>query len=92
MKCRKPRVTRAPMAATGTSGEFTRKRAGIARRARERALTEIPAEPAAFPEGVCEPASILILLENSLTNPWIRRRVVAGTGASSWPAIRYRGG
>lgn len=67
------------MSGAGTSGEFIGKWVGIAQRARERVLAELPAKPPALQERACEQASILVSLENLMTYPWIARRVAAGT-------------
>ncbi|MSP98616.1 MAG: carbonic anhydrase [Betaproteobacteria bacterium] len=69
----------APTSGAGTSGEFIGKWVGIAQRARERVLDELPAKPPALQERACEQAFILVLLENLMTFPWIARRVAAGT-------------
>ena len=67
------------MGGAGTRGEFIGKWVGIAQRARERVLAELPAKPAALQERACEQASILVSLENLMTYPWIAQRVAAGT-------------
>ncbi len=67
------------MSGAGTSGEFIGKWVGIAQRARERVLAELPAKPPALQERVCEQASILVSLENLMAYPWIAQRVAAGT-------------
>jgi carbonic anhydrase len=67
------------MSGAGTRGEFIGKWVGIAQRARERVLAELPAKPPALQERACEQASILVSLENLMTYPWIAQRVAAGT-------------
>jgi carbonic anhydrase len=60
-------------------GEFIGKWVGIAKRARERVLMELPAKPSALQARACEQAAILVSLENLMTYPWIAARVSAGT-------------
>jgi len=67
------------MSGAGTGGEFIGKWVGIAQRARERVLAELPAKPPALQERACEQASILISPENLTTYPWIAQRVATGT-------------
>ena len=51
----------------------------IARQARERVLRELPNEPAAVQARACEQWAISLSLDNLMSFPWIRERVVAGT-------------
>ena len=67
------------MSGASTRGEFIGKWVGIAQRARERVLAELPAKPAALQDRACEQASILVSLENLMTYAWIAQRVAAGT-------------
>ncbi len=67
------------MRGAGTSGEFIGKWVGIAQRARERVLAELPAKPPALQERACEQGSILVSLENLMTYSWIAERVATGT-------------
>ena len=67
------------MSGTVARGEFIGRWVGIAQRARERVLAELPAKPAALQERACEQASILISLENLMTYPWVAQRVAIGT-------------
>lgn len=67
------------MRSAGTSGEFIGKCVGIAQRARERVLAELPAKSPALQERACEQASILVSLENLMAYPWIAQRVATGT-------------
>lgn len=60
-------------------GEFIGKWVGIAQRARERVLAELPDKPTTLQERACEQAAILVSLENLMTYPWIARRVAVGT-------------
>lgn len=62
----------------GPGGEFIGKWVGIAQRARERVLAELPAKPPALQARACEQAAILVSLENLMTYPWIAERVTAG--------------
>lgn len=66
------------MHGAGPSDEFIGKWVGIAQRARERVLAELPAKPPALQARACEQASILVSLENLMTYPWIAQRVAAG--------------
>jgi carbonic anhydrase len=66
------------MSGDGAHGEFIGKWVGIAMRARERVLAELPAKSSPLQERACEQASILVSLENLMTYPWIERRVAAG--------------
>jgi len=66
------------MSGSGTGGEFIGRWVGIAQRARERVLAELPAKPPALQERACEQASILVSLENLMTYPWIAQRVASG--------------
>ena len=52
---------------------------GIARRARERVLRELPHKPPALQARACEQAAILVSLDNLLSYPWIRERVDQNT-------------
>ncbi len=63
---------------TSNGGEFIGKWVGIAQRARERVLAELPAKPPALQARACEQAAILVSLENLMTYPWIAERVAAG--------------
>jgi carbonic anhydrase len=65
------------MSDDGACGEFIGKWVGIAMRARERVLAELPAKSAPLQERACEQASILVSLENLMTYPWIEQRVTA---------------
>ena len=65
------------MSGASTRGEFIGKWVGIAQRARERVLAELPAKPPALQARACEQASILVSLENLMTYPWIAQRVAA---------------
>jgi len=67
------------MSGAGTTGEYIGKWVGIAQRARERVLAELPAKPPVLQERACEQAAILVSLENLMTYPWIAQRVAAGT-------------
>jgi carbonic anhydrase len=58
--------------------EFIGRWVGIAERARERVLAELPNKPPAVQERACEMASILVSIENLLTYPWIAERVADG--------------
>ena len=62
----------------GPQGEFLGKWIDIARRARDRVLTELPTKPARLQARACEQAAILLSLENLMTYPWIASRVGAG--------------
>jgi carbonic anhydrase len=55
--------------------EFIGTWVGIARRAREQVLRELPHKPAAVQARACEQAAVLISLDNLLSFPWIRERV-----------------
>lgn len=66
------------MNAASNGGEFIGKWVGIAQRARERVLAELPAKPPALQARACEQAAILVSLENLMTYPWIAERVAAG--------------
>jgi carbonic anhydrase len=63
---------------TSNGGEFIGKWVGIAQRARERVLAELPAKPPALQARACEQAAILVSLENLMTYPWIAERVDTG--------------
>ncbi len=63
---------------TGNGSEFIGKWVGIAHRAREQVLVDLPAKPPALQARACEQAAILVSLENLMTYPWIAERVVAG--------------
>ena len=67
------------MSDAGARGEFIGKWVGIAQRARERVLAELPDKPSALQERACEQAAILVSLENLMTYPWIAQRVATGT-------------
>ena len=67
------------MSGAGTGGEFIGRWVGIAQRARERVLAELPAKLPALQERACEQASILVSLENLMTYPWIAQRVATET-------------
>ena len=60
------------------SGEFIGKWVGIAEKARERVLADLPTKPPALQARACEQAAILVSLENLMTYPWIAERVAAG--------------
>lgn len=66
------------MNGVGPSGEFIGKWVGIAQRARERVLAELPDKPPTLQDRACEQAAILVSLENLMTYPWIAERVAAG--------------
>lgn len=66
------------MSGTGSDGEFIGKWVGIAQRARERVLAELPNKPTNLQDRACEQAAILVSLENLLTYPWIAERVAVG--------------
>ena len=66
------------MSESGTGSEFIGKWVGIAQRARERVLADLPAKSPALQARACEQAAILVSLENLMTYPWIAERVVAG--------------
>jgi len=66
------------MNGAGPGGEFIGKWVGIAQRARERVLAELPAKPPALQARACEQAAILVSLENLMTYPWIAERVATG--------------
>lgn len=66
------------MNGTGNGSEFIGKWVGIAQRARERVLVDLPAKSPALQARACEQAAILVSLENLMTYPWIAERVVAG--------------
>lgn len=51
---------------------------GLAQKAKEQVLAELPAKPADMQRCACERAAILLSLENLLTFPWLRQRVEAG--------------
>jgi len=59
--------------------EFIGAWVGIARRAREQVLRELPRKPPAVQARACEQAAVLISLENLLSFPWIRERVDSNT-------------
>ncbi len=63
----------------GKGSEFIGKWVGIAQRARERVLADLPNKPPALQARACEQAAILVSLENLMTYPWIAERVAAGT-------------
>lgn len=67
------------MSGSGADGEFIGKWVGIAQRARERVLAELPDKPPTLQDRACEQAAILVSLENLMTYPWIAERVAAGT-------------
>jgi carbonic anhydrase len=66
------------MNGAGNGSEFIGKWVGIAQRARERVLVDLPAKSPALQARACEQAAILVSLENLMTYPWIAERVVAG--------------
>lgn len=66
------------MHGAGPDDEFIGKWVGIAQRARERVLAELPTKPPGLQARACEQASILVSLENLMTYPWIAQRVAAG--------------
>ncbi|MBK7422604.1 MAG: carbonic anhydrase [Propionivibrio sp.] len=66
------------MNGTGPGGEFIGKWVGIAQRARERVLADLPAKTPALQARACEQAAILVSLENLMTYPWIAERVTTG--------------
>lgn len=66
------------MIGAGPGGEFIGKWVGIAQRARERVLAELPAKTPALQARACEQAAILVSLENLMTYPWIAERVTTG--------------
>lgn len=52
---------------------------GLAAKARQRVLRDMAKEPEETQARACEQASILVSLENLLTFPWVRERVIEGT-------------
>jgi carbonic anhydrase len=66
------------MNGTGPGGEFIGKWVGIAARARERVLADLPAKSPDMQARACEQAAILVSLENLMTYPWIAERVQTG--------------
>ena len=66
------------MSGAGAGGEFIGKWVGIAQRARERVLAELPDKSPELQDRACEQAAILVSLENLMTYPWIAERVAAG--------------
>ena len=66
------------MSGAGPGGEFIGKWVGIAQRAHDRVLTELPNKPPALQARACEQAAILVSLENLMTYPWIAQRVATG--------------
>lgn len=66
------------MKGAGNGSEFIGKWVGIAQRARERVLVDLPAKSPALQARACEQAAILVSLENLMTFPWIAERVIAG--------------
>ena len=62
----------------GASGDFIGRWVGIAGRAKERVLAELPDASPEQQWHACEEASILVSLENLLTFPWIKQRVQQG--------------
>lgn len=59
--------------------EFIGAWVGIAKRARERVLRELPQKPPALQARACEQAAILVSLDNLLSFPWIRESVGSNT-------------
>ena len=66
------------MNGAGPGGEFIGKWVGIAQRAREHVLADLPAKTPALQARACEQAAILVSLENLMTYPWIAERVTTG--------------
>lgn len=66
------------MNGANSSGEFIGKWVGIAQRAHERVLAELPAKSPAMQARACEQAAILVSLENLMSYPWIAERVALG--------------
>jgi carbonic anhydrase len=62
----------------GASDEFIGRWVGIAGRAKERVLAELPDATPDEQWCACEEASILVSMENLLTFPWIKQRVQQG--------------
>ncbi len=58
---------------------FIGKWVSIAQRAKERVLLELPEKSAEMQVQACERAAILLSLDNLMTFPWLRQRVVDGT-------------
>ncbi len=67
------------MADAGKGSEYIGKWVGIAQRARERVLADLPTKPPALQARACEQAAILLSLENLMTYPWIAERVDTGS-------------
>jgi carbonic anhydrase len=63
----------------GQGSEFIGKWIGIARRARDQVLADLPAKSPALQARACEQAALLVSLDNLISYPWIAERVVAGT-------------
>lgn len=61
-----------------SKGEFIGNWVNIAKRAKERVLTELPTATADEQVCACEEQSILVSLENLLTFPWLKERVDQG--------------
>lgn len=62
----------------GASDEFIGRWVGIAARAKERVLADLPEASQEEQCFACEEASILVSMENLLTFPWIKQRVQQG--------------
>lgn len=62
----------------GASGEFIGRWVGIAGRAKDRVLADLPDASPDEQWHACEEASILVSMENLLTFPWIKSRVQQG--------------
>lgn len=67
--------------------EFIGAWVGIAKRAREQVLRELPQKPPALQARACEQAAILVSLGNLLSFPWIRERVDKNTLALPYCAL-----
>lgn len=66
------------MGDAGKGSEFIGKWVGIAHRAREQVLVDLPTKPSALQARACEQAAILVSLENLMSYPWIAERVDTG--------------
>jgi carbonic anhydrase len=64
---------------TANNYEFIGTWVGIARPAREQVLRELADQPEAVQVKACELGAISLSLENLMSFPWIRERVVAGS-------------
>jgi carbonic anhydrase len=66
------------MEGEGPEGEFIGRWVGIAQRAHDRVLAELPGKAPALQQRACEQAAILVSLENLMTYPWVKTRVKQG--------------